>query len=88
MWGLYVSPGARGEGLGQALIARTLTEARRLGGVKQVKLELDASNLRARELYESFGFKVWGIEPKGVRIDEVYYDDLHMILKELRSDEI
>ena len=80
---LYVAPSARGEDLGRTLIYQTLGEARKLGGIKQVKLQLEAGNSRARVLYESFGFEAWGLEPDAVRVDGVYYDDLHMILKDL-----
>jgi ribosomal protein S18 acetylase RimI-like enzyme len=88
IWGLYVASGARGKKLGYGLIARLLTGIRQIQGVEQVKLQLEASNQRARELYESFGFEAWGVEPRAVRIDGIYYDDLHMILKKLHTDEI
>lgn len=81
--GLYVTPAARGQSLGENLISCALAEARRLGGVEQVKLQLEAGNMRARKLYESIGFEVWGTEPRAVKIGELYYDDLHMILKSL-----
>jgi len=81
--GLYVASSARGQKLGEILVTRALEEARQMGGVEQVKLQLEAGNARARELYESFGFEIWGTEPKAVRIDGGYYDDYHMILKTL-----
>lgn len=52
------------------------------------QLQLEAGNSRAKELYESFGFQVWGTEPKAVRVDGVYYDDYHMIFTSLGGEEI
>ena len=82
IWGLYVSQKARGDNLGKALIRQTLKEASQISGIKQVKLQLEAENSRAKELYESFGFEVWGREPSAVRVEAVYYDDYHMILRD------
>lgn len=85
IWGLYVSPKGRGVGLGKALIQQTLRDIAQIPGIEQVKLQLEAGNHRAKELYEHFGFKIWGTEPRAVRVDGVYYDDYHMILKDLTA---
>ena len=86
IWGLYVLPSARGLGLGKKLISETLKLAGQIPGIEQVKLQVEAGNRIAKKLYESFGFEVWGIEPKALKVDGVYYDDLHMILKQLPKD--
>ncbi len=86
--GLYVSQKARGANLGKALINQILKEAYKIPGIKQVKLQLEAENNRAKELYEYFGFEVWGREPNAVRVEGVYYDDYHMILRDLSDKEI
>lgn len=83
IWGLYVAPLGRGSGLGKSLICQTLIEVAKIPGVEQVKLQLEAGNKRAKALYEYFGFKVWGTEPKAVKVDGKYYDDYHMILSDL-----
>ena len=80
IWGLYVSPQARGQKLGHKLILETLKEAKNLPGLLQIKLQLEAGNARAKKLYESFGFQVWGMEPRAVRVGDSYYDDYHMML--------
>ena len=52
---LAVDEAVRGRGLGAALLAAALDEARRLG-TEEVFLEVRNSNMRARQLYESRGF--------------------------------
>jgi ribosomal-protein-alanine N-acetyltransferase len=64
---LAVAPDRRGEGIGSRLLERTLgTFAAR--GVAHVKLEVRASNDRARSLYGRFGFDRHHTVPR-------YYDD-------------
>ena len=52
-------PGLRGHGLGTALMQRVFEEARRLGA-RRATLEVRASNLGARRLYERLGFYLSG----------------------------
>ena len=53
--GLCVAAGWRGRGIGSALIAGLLAEAR-ARGLRQVRLEVTDANPRARALYERQGF--------------------------------
>lgn len=52
-------PSLRGRGLGTALMRRVFDEARRMGA-KRATLEVRASNVDARRLYERLGFTVSG----------------------------
>jgi GNAT superfamily N-acetyltransferase len=52
---LAVLPGHRGKGIGRALLAAVERRARQAGCCK-LTLEVQDCNLRARGLYESFGF--------------------------------
>jgi ribosomal-protein-alanine N-acetyltransferase len=52
-------PALRGHGLGTALMHHVFTEARRLGATRAT-LEVRASNVAARRLYERLGFYVSG----------------------------
>jgi ribosomal-protein-alanine N-acetyltransferase len=56
---LAIRPRFRGLGIGTALLARVLEEARALS-VRRATLEVRASNEGARRLYERFGFYVAG----------------------------
>jgi [ribosomal protein S18]-alanine N-acetyltransferase len=59
---LAIRPAWRGQGLGTRLLRRVLTEARRLGA-RRATLEVRASNLGARRLYERFGFVIAATRP-------------------------
>jgi ribosomal-protein-alanine N-acetyltransferase len=52
-------PAYRGQGLGTALLRHVLAEGRRLGA-RRATLEVRASNIGARRLYERLGFYVAG----------------------------
>jgi ribosomal protein S18 acetylase RimI-like enzyme len=51
-----------------------------------VLLRVTASNSRARRLYESYGFRTFGIEPRSLRLDGVSYDTALMALDLQDSD--
>ena len=53
---LYVRPGARGTGLGRALVAAVLAEAARLG-YREIKLDTLPQLKEAIALYRDFGFQ-------------------------------
>jgi len=52
---LYVVPKRRGQGLGRALMAESMTEAR-MRGADTMTIEVDEPDIAARHLYESLGF--------------------------------
>lgn len=72
--GMGVAKPYRGQKIGQALITHTL-QAAKAYGLERVELEVFASNIGARKLYEKFGFVVEGIKPKARKLDG-RYDDL------------
>ena len=53
---LYVRPGARGTGLGKALLAAVVAEATRLG-YREIKLDTLPQLVKAITLYRDFGFQ-------------------------------
>lgn len=55
LFGMYVSPRARGRGVGEALVKAVLDEARRRGKT-EVLLEVTSNNPVAAALYERCGF--------------------------------
>jgi len=64
---LAVHPKHRRRGIARQLLAEGLAQARNLGAAL-AWLEVRPSNVAARQLYESFGFKEVGRRPR-------YYDD-------------
>src|SRR5690606_27381584 len=80
LWGVYVAPEHRGAGLGRAIVARAIEEARSMGGVEALSLSVDAKNAPARALYDALGFVAWGTERDAFRAGGVPVDEVRMTL--------
>lgn len=81
VWGAYVIPSHRRQGIGAELLAAALRHARTLPGVSWVHLSVSASTPTAQRLYERAGFKVWGTEPEGLCHDGRTVAEHHMALR-------
>jgi ribosomal protein S18 acetylase RimI-like enzyme len=79
VFGMYVAPGFGRRGVGRALIRHVVAAARREPGLEQLVLTVTQTNDAARGLYESEGFRSFGIEPRAIRVDGRYYDKNHMV---------
>ncbi len=77
--GVYLTPSARGRGGSDLLIAAVIAEAR--NHVLQLHLVVTQSNRAARRLYERQGFVIYGEDPRGLKVDGVFYDDYLMVLR-------
>jgi RimJ/RimL family protein N-acetyltransferase len=80
LWGVFISPDRRREGLARKLFSSVLSFACD-EGVRQIQLCVNAENDRARNLYRSLGFKPFGLEPRAMRVDDKYFDEEHMVLR-------
>jgi ribosomal protein S18 acetylase RimI-like enzyme len=80
VWGVFVSPSHRGQGLARLLLNRVIDLARRAQGIKELTLVAYADNGHALALYESLGFVTHGRQPNGSGADS-RPDDLHMRLR-------
>jgi GNAT superfamily N-acetyltransferase len=67
IWGMYVAPEARGQGLGRRLLESALAEARTWPNVERVVITVVERVRGARELYLSAGFELFGREPDALR---------------------
>ncbi|MEK6700832.1 MAG: GNAT family N-acetyltransferase [Planctomycetota bacterium] len=79
IWGVYVAPGARGGGVGKAVVRRAMDTARTWPGVTSVSLSASAKAVAAVAMYRSLGFVPWGVEPGCLMIDGKALDEFHMI---------
>lgn len=79
IWGVYVTPRARGLGVGAAMIGAALEAARSWPGVDSVGLCVSARGEAAQRLYARMGFVAWGREPGAMVVDGVAYDEIHML---------
>jgi ribosomal protein S18 acetylase RimI-like enzyme len=80
LWGMYVSPKGRQQGIGRALMTAAIEHAKSLPGIVCITLCVTVSNNIARSFYETLGFQVCGIERMALKIDGVFYDEMMMQL--------
>jgi len=78
VWGVFVAPEYRGQGIARRLLEETVRFAFSLPGVLKVNLGVNDANTAAIKLYEAVGFKVFGHEKGFMLVDGVLYDELHM----------
>ncbi len=75
--GIVVRDGWREAGLGTALMTRVL-EWMRARGFRKAVLSVFSTNVRARRLYDSLGFRVEGVRSRMYVIGGEYVDDVVM----------
>jgi ribosomal protein S18 acetylase RimI-like enzyme len=80
IWGVYVRVSCRGLGIGRALLVALLERIKACPGVEQVALTVVCRQEAAIALYRSLGFKTYGLEPRGLKIGDTYFDIEHMVL--------
>jgi ribosomal protein S18 acetylase RimI-like enzyme len=80
IWGMYISPEVRGEGIGRLLLAEVIRRSSNLEGLEQIVLTVTSGNKPAMRLYENIGFRSYGIEKRALRIGLNYFDDIFMVL--------
>jgi RimJ/RimL family protein N-acetyltransferase len=78
MWGMFVAPAYRGQGVGRKLLLAAIAHARTLQGITQVQPSVSAEAPGAKRLYETCGFVVWGAEPRALSLDGRFISEYHM----------
>lgn len=81
IWGVYVSPEVRGQGISGKLLEESLARARKMEGLHHVILSVSHHAKAAIRLYERAGFVEWGREPAAARTGDVFMDEIHMGLE-------
>ncbi len=76
VWGFFVVPDCRGQGVGAALFAALLEVAP--GVVEQLTLAVIQGNEAAMRLYRRFGFVVYGVEQRSLKSGADYFDEVLM----------
>lgn len=78
LFGMYVRPDARGQGLGRRLVDAALAHARTCPEIALLQLTVTEGNAGAIALYRAAGFESWGREPWAVRVGEGFVHKQHM----------
>ncbi|KVH36266.1 GNAT family N-acetyltransferase [Burkholderia cepacia] len=79
IWGVFVDPAHRGQGIAQTLLESATAHAAQAWGCKQLTLCVNEVNADAERLYASQGFVRFGTEPRSLFVDGRFYDEHHMI---------
>ncbi len=77
VWGVFVATRARGQGIAPALLNHLLAYAD--CHYEQVTLSVTAANTPALTLYQQAGFAIYGKEPKSLKDETGYSDELLMV---------
>ena len=80
IWGVFVVPNRRGEGVARQLLQAALDRARRIDGLKCVLLSVTTTQNAAGRLYESLGFRRYGYEPRALQVEGRFIDEEYMLL--------
>lgn len=74
---MYVAPQWTGHGLGRALLAAVLQEAR-AAGLERLVLTVTRGNQAAEQLYQRVGFVSFGVEPGAIKVQQQLFDKNYM----------
>ena len=79
IWGVYVAPQQRGQGIAQAMLSEALQFAQQQRGLRQIHLGVTTSNTPALRMYEAAGFRTYGTEPAALCVDGQLLDEYLMV---------
>ena len=79
LFGMYVAPPSRAQGLGQQLVQAVLAQARARPGIIQVQLTVSDGNAAAEALYARCGFERFGVEPRAMALGDGFVGKVHMV---------
>jgi ribosomal protein S18 acetylase RimI-like enzyme len=85
VWGVYVTPQRRGEGIGRKLVQTALERGAEIEGVDQIIVSVATTQTAAASLYRSLGFQPFGCEPRALKIGERFIDEEFMVLRTNRG---
>jgi RimJ/RimL family protein N-acetyltransferase len=80
VWGVFVLGSHRGKKIGREMIESLIASAREVGGLRQLRLSVAATQQAARGLYVALGFRSFGVEPEALWVDGTYIDEEHFYL--------
>lgn len=78
LFSVYISPQYRHHGIANELVAQAIEKAR--GHVIQLHLKVVSTNDTAVTLYQRHGFKIYGTEPRSLKIGDQFFDEHLMVL--------
>jgi ribosomal protein S18 acetylase RimI-like enzyme len=81
IYGVYVTATHRRRGVGHALLAALLEQAKQDTSLEQILLSVGTGQQAAKQLYRDYGFETYGTEPNALKVGSTYINEEHMILR-------
>ena len=78
LWGMYVKSEYRGKMAADSLLNAAIQHAK--GSVIQLHLTCVTTNISAVKFYQKHGFKVYGTEPRSLKVNSQFSDEFLMVL--------
>lgn len=72
--GMYVTPEARGLGIGRALMTELIERAGHIPALEEIILAVTVGNPTARSIYLTAGFQPSHVEKRYIKVADRYYD--------------
>jgi ribosomal protein S18 acetylase RimI-like enzyme len=79
LFSMYIKPDFRKNGIGDALVKAIISHAK--NRVTQLHTTVVTTNQVALNLYEKNGFKIYGTEPRSLKIGDEFYDEYLLVLE-------
>jgi ribosomal protein S18 acetylase RimI-like enzyme len=77
---MYVAKAYRGLGLAKKLIEGVLERVKKTD-IEQINLTVIATNTKAKDLYQKFGFKTFSIEERAIKWKGKYFTEEQMVYR-------
>ncbi len=78
---MYVSKGFRGHGIAGKLLEDIIKRVRAIPDIEQINLIVLSDNVKAKQLYEKFGFIKYGTELNSIKWEGKYFAEDQMVLR-------
>jgi len=88
VWGVYVTPPARGKNVGRALMEKLLERAWKVKGVEQILISVTSTQTAAIKLYRALGFERFGLEPEALKVRDRFIDEEYMVMRRGHTNQL
>lgn len=80
IFGVFVTPAHRRKGIARSLLTAIIEQAKLDPSLEQILLAVTTCQQAARQLYRDLGFKIYGTEPRALKMGSTYLDEDLMLL--------